>query len=1130
MIKKLIIKLFHSLLLILLFVFTLILLLNVFSTQLINSYLKNSITKGVDVHISKVNKILLPLFIEAEGLIVKTDGFSIFIKKIDINLDVKDYFNKKPFIVVKINSPRLLLSKKGNSNKNIDLTFLKKIFFFKTVEIKDLVFHDETNNLLVSDEQILLSNNNRIDIVSKNIFIKKDDLLSKIEAVSTNCQIISGKIRLNNLIVKGDDVDVQLSATLSNESYDIEGMANIKGKLLNILYKDLNGALYVQGAKKKNQFDVSVYSDNITYKNKKIDFTVALKGDDKSLYFKSDKVVYDNYSFIISGFSDYKFVNGEIIGLKPVNLYQDKKYHVLLEKLKFDLNIKQLIGNVKFFIKSSEYYQVSSDFKINDKGLNLDKILLSGKTVNLLGSGNYKDKSLSLNLTGHLQNNTDLKKIIDIDHDLNVNINLILTNNKPNLTAVFKSNKSTTYHGLSINKISGDLSYDGKALKLNTQGVLNRGVLNISGIIDKYGEQFDISLESTPFNSILKYFGVSSKINNLVDGKVNIVRAGDNIFANGEVYNIEDLNHLKLWFEYRGKKLLITKLKYFGNEYNDVGFLDFDKKIINTELVVDDNLCISKSICLSKSRVNIMGDIEDPDVKVALNGSYLKYKFYGNVNGKLKKLYGNIYVKDENIHTSFSLSNFINLKDTLYIQGFKASKDVVISSIVNINSSDLKHFDIYSFSTLINVKNNIFTLKGITGKLSDNKAILTEGLIDSDYIKNIKIERAEFDKEGFRIILSPAKINFKDMVVLNMDGDIVIEGDYKNIKVNADINGKGDLKLPKYGINLNILFASIILKDEKISSIIYAKKLDEKLYISLRSDDFKYLDSYALSVQGENFFISKSGFSGTLNYSLEKNKNSDTVKGEIFIKNGILDYKKIDSSTNSNEKISLPINLEIEIGSVHPIILKDDFVDAQASVDIKVNYNKSQLKLRGKIESVESYLKLAGEKFYVEKGYLTFSDDKPPYIYTKASGTGSFNNLFITVYGHLPSYVIAIEDMNPNNSETVYNKSQIQSKNVISSFFTGTLLKELTKYTERLFGINKIGLEETSVAGSQMKDYFKIGRKFSDRFEIKYLVDTQGTGGDYITGEYLIFDWLKFNVNYSNLEGTGAGITFFINY
>jgi len=59
-------------------------------------------------------------------------------------------------------------------------------------------------------------------------------------------------------------------------------------------------------------------------------------------------------------------------------------------------------------------------------------------------------------------------------------------------------------------------------------------------------------------------------------------------------------------------------------------------------------------------------------------------------------------------------------------------------------------------------------------------------------------------------------------------------------------------------------------------------------------------------------------------------------------------------------------------------------------------------------------------------------------------------------------------------------------------------------------------------------NYLKIGRQFSDRFEIKYIIGSQEEESEVMmVGEYILLDWFKFSLYSQNRGGSGCWFTFF---
>jgi len=1131
MVKKIFLKFIHFTVILILFIFTLVLLINVFSKNLINNYINNKFIEGINVNVGKVSKTLIPFYIELSDVVVTTDEFELVIKDVSLDVSIKRYLQNKPFISAKIKSPYITILKHGNKSDDFDISTLRYLSFIKELSINNFVYEDKVNNLLIRDESLLLNSKKYKKLYLENIKVKKGGIESNISDIIADFAISEKTLQVKKLIANGEDIKLDLNGLLNEDTYSGKFYVFLDEGFFKILNPHLSGQLSLKGESRDGIFQIDVITNNIKYRNEMIKLLAKIEGDKSKITYRIKQLAIGNKSFKSKGWSDFRKIKGEFEALNEFFIYKDKKFHFLLKRGKYELDLVNFFGILELDVESDEKYKVVSNFKYFREGLIFEKFKILSQTASLMGNGTYLNKEVKFSLSGNVKNNSDLKKVLDINHNLDVTIKVKYQNDKINLKASFNEKDKTKYHNLVLRRLRGSLNYDGNALEIFTEASIEDGTLILNGIMDKNGESFDIYLKNVKFSNVLKYFDVQTKIDNKVDGKVNVLKADNDIYVIGEVSKIESLEKTKILFEYRDKKLLFTDLIYDKFLYKDVGYIDFKTNSVKASIKEDQTFCLFDKLCLDSFSVNINGKLNNPEISSRFEGNYERNAFGGRIDGNLKLLHGVVKLKGKDVFAELFLKELKLLTGSINIQKYKVNDDIEVSSIINLESNGLKVISLSSYLSLIYYKNEEITLRNLKGEFKNNKLYINSGTIDSRYIKKVKIKMAQFDKDNCKLILLPQQLNLEDKLIANFRGDIILLSDYKNVDLTTDLNGNGSIYLPEYGVDLDILYLNISILNKELKANLFAKKIDEKVIVSVSSIDYLDISKFKILVNGENIFVSKSGFAGTLSYSLEKKADSRLVKGDIFVNKSVFDFKKMNKvSNNKNGAIDLPFDIDVEINTVNPTILKDKFVDAKANINLKIEYKDKKFEVSGKIESFESYLILAGERFYVEDGYLLIDKNKPPYIYTKASGSGNFNNLFITVYGYLPEYTIFIEDLNPNSSESIYNRSEIRSKNVISSFFTGTLLRELTRYTEKIFGINRIGLEETSVSGSQMKDYFKIGRKFSDRFEVKYLVDTDGAGSDYLTGEYLIFDWLKLNVNYSNLEGAGAGITFFINY
>ncbi|KAA0258840.1 hypothetical protein FHQ18_02520 [Deferribacter autotrophicus] len=1130
MLKKIFLKLTHFILGSILFFFIILLLLNIFSAQILNFYISKTFDDKVVIHIGKVKRVFLPIYLDVGDVYFETKKGSLFFKEGSCELNLRAFFSKKPFVNLSFKDIVYVIKENKRGKTNIKFLFDAPFPFYiiRSLSFEDLIVKKESEDSIVI-EKLNVQNKDRFQIILRNFSVFEKKLKINDINFELNGKLFKRKLLIQNANVQGIDIDGKFSGYLGKKGYEARFQFTFGTAFLKLFDSKLTGNTKITGKITDGKINAEVVTEKLYYGNDPVLIKGNFEGTLNDLHYAIKKFQYRNIDIAAFGRTDLKSLEGKVLFNKPLVIHQDKERSFTIKNGSYDFHFFKKIGTADFVIIGAEDYRTHLEFRTTGSDIFMENIFINSSSAKLKGHGSYKGKSLKLFFNGVVKNNKELIKLLNFSHHINISFELKLNNEGFVAKGVFKGLSPTKYHNLKISNYNGDFKFDKGILDFKVIGFIQRGKVSVVGQIKKKFNEYKVKVDRLPFNEVLGYFGVKSWINFPVSGETAIKVVDSKVFVKGKVNKVKDIDSLKINFSYESNRLHIDNLVYKNKKYKNPGYIDFKHNKVNFSIRDKDFKYKYEAFQIAGLSIKVKGNLLDPKVLASGNVIHTKLgKFEALLSGNLNNLKLKFY--DEGVKGDFNITDLQMLNGVIAINNYNIEKDVKISSFIYLKSEDLKNFNFSSTKSLIYYGNYMVELNDLRGNYKDGILILKGGNLSGDYFKNLKIKEGFFSSKNFNLKLVPERINFENFVVLQSEGELLITGDYENFEIFADVYGKGVINVPELYLNVDVISFNLNINRKRISAYLIGKKLDTYIRVSIFSENLYQLSQYKMILTGKNIFVSKDGFSGVLNVNITKNRGENEIKGDFFITKGIFNYKKMKTISTSSEKLDFPFDFDIHIYSVKPVKLIDDFVDGKAFVRLNVVYKKGKLDVTGLIKSVESYLRIANEKFFVEEGYLKIEGDRPPYIYTKAVGTGSFSYLTIKIYGFLPDYTVEIEDLNPNSRENIFNKARTQSKNVISSFFTGSLLRELTGYTEKLLGINKIGLEETSVSGTKMKDYFKIGRKFSDRLEIKYLVDTEGKGEGFVIGEYLLFDWLKFNITYSNKEGSGAGITFFTDF
>lgn len=465
-----------------------------YETDKFNSFLENKIKSHVAHVIIDIEKIKVKINVKNLNFFITTSkpnmkyrGNEIDIKKIDAYIKLNSLLSGKPQInkinlvsneinvntikeVVKYLKPsnfkKFFLNevKKGKLTSNIDL-------FLRNNEIKSYEVNGYAKNLFISAEKFNLKETSFIYLIKKN-----SGEIDNLRGYFNGLQINSGNIKFDNsksLNVQGNlkaDLDlnkmylgnilknqisesfkdfqlvgnienifqIKFDQTLKIVDYKFEALGNIKKSKIEL--KKSNKYLFIKNKIKSINLEKSEFKINYGKKNEK---TLNISGSYKinnNLFQKYNLTVFNNLNsqkILLEGNIDEEIfipilnydsknkivyintaieINNDKINLKKFNLSQEKNK---IDIKNLYLNNKKLIKFDNISVKTFKNKKLNNDFQIN-----------FGKMIKVKGK-----KYDASNLINLLDKSSDFKFLKNLNSEISINIDEIITNVSDTLTS-----------------------------------------------------------------------------------------------------------------------------------------------------------------------------------------------------------------------------------------------------------------------------------------------------------------------------------------------------------------------------------------------------------------------------------------------------------------------------------------------------------------------------------------------------------------------------------------------------------------------------------------------------------------------------------------------------------------------
>ncbi len=1129
----------------------LIVLLNIliaaFSKDIVNYV--NGKNIGGTLSVDKVNGIFIPFYCKASGVSFKNENVNISSEKINLNISVKNFFAGKPFFKVKLSNINADVNiTTDNKSKNLDiLRYINFIDLFKINNALLKLRYSDINSTINIDnaEYNGFSNILKYSISPSNI--SKDNLTEIFTSVLDG-QILNNELVIKEFELKGDSVYLSSdNFTLSSEH--IRGFMNghIGSKILNILYPEVEGEISFSSRMEDSKLSFSFKTDRFAVDGQHLSLSGQIFGEYPGLL-KFDLGLNNifGYDFWVKG--DFNTETFDILTnidfKKPVDIYKGYGWHVTIDDTYVKGNIKENIYNVKTEVISEEKYKVSAvaSFDYDNLQVYLKELKGVSDTTEINGKAVSDFKSIKINAEGKGKGNGEIKKILNIDAELFSNFEFFVDSKELYLKGNYYSDIPQKIYNIEVKRAEGtyDLTY--KGITFFTDADIDNGNLKINGSIDfdKLTSDFNFEMSSVFLSSILDYFEVESNLDIPLTGNANLNIKNDILISKG-TFKAENSyfpdNLIK--YSIKDKKLYLDYVEAENNIFKNPLVFDFSNGTLYGK-IGKDSLKFRDYPELTYINLFVDGQIANPNIRGVFkididNIGKLDCSLTGDINKiDLSASKDNLNVNAMLDLKENSLVSNINLHDYLFDKKNKISA----SGQIKVSSKDFDEYKGSSDKIILNIDNNSFDFTGISF-LSDLKSIDNlSAVLENGYVRNIKLRKFRINKKFIKGMLNfeNTEVTFRNSD-LELNGNVFVYYNYdKYPKLFGGLKFNGIAYLNDISLKLPVNEGKINFFDYETNILLKGKELDMDYYFTAYLE--KYYNPYnsVLNMKGKNLYVNVNNTDISFDMDAYFDNASKTLNSNIFI--NYLDVHEFDVKSKGESNFKLPINLNVKINTKSPIHIKNKFTDTYINADLVLNLFNNKLKIKGNLNAEKGQISIAGNPFILRQAYLKFTEDNLPYLFITANGTGQNRSILLKVTGFLPEYDIELIDKNPDNSFSFEANSNILNQNngnkkssrfLLTELVNGAMLSGIVNVAEKSFGINRIGFEQNKYKGDE-SNYFKIGKSFSDRFEIKYVVATGEDEESSIVGEYLLMDWLRLVVYASVDGGNGAGFTFFGNF
>ena len=1077
------------------------------------------------IEIGKIESIFLPFFLSVTDVRFNFDNIDGEIEDLLIETNLKQVFKGK---VINIRISGGLFNykhtKKDSTTDSSSPNILSYISLINTLNANNILFDIKYDELIaVGDLTTVTFKNDDFNILVENVDISRGNFNEALK-ITAKGSVKGESIHLSAAKVEGSTINLQLEKLiLSNMSYETNFSLNVKEGFLNILNEHLGGELFAEGKIVNGNIEGYITLNKLTLYKKSVSGKIFFKKKDNVLNTENSKLTVDERDFEIATKVDLK-KSSVFVNVRNINNFSftHNGQTLKLKGLNFSGNYMEKKYKAEATLMWHEKLNLIFDVAFRDK-VYFDNVFLTSNSLNINGKGTLEEfKNFKGDVSAEIHNNPFIKNYIDIDHK--VKTTLIINYDESGLKIDGKLNTldSLVYKGFDLDNLSANYLVKDNKITITDATLVKDGDFLAAAAEITFTKDRPHTIISGDFHlGLFKYIKNDFLKDATVDGSISLNYIDNKFNGLSNIFVVIDGKEAEAKLSMKDSIVYFDSIVYKEHKLKELGKLDLKRKSIDVSI---DNFNFRyKEYDINKLYIKAHGKIEN--LKIFGGFSLYIEKFQKNFDVKVAGALNNLDINVQNKEI-LAVAN-LKIKEKLLVCSIDVNKLDIdnindLSGNISLTSSDLIDFTA-SGSFTGKVFKNEFSVESL--KLLFDKDAIKDGyfMISSDSFSSIRVENVNFKNKLLTLYInvSPVKVDNEYLIDPHFEGRIKLlynlDDKYPNLE--GTLNITTGVNVADYGIYLKDLHAVLQFSGREIFLFFENSYLDTNLKGSVYLYDYLSPPNFEGYVTFKNFFINVLNFNGTVDGYL--NYSNNILGGNINIVKGEYQFTAFEKSSGETK---IPFKLNIDIKTVEPVKIKSEYFKSNIKAKLNIKYT-DDLILKGYLETEDAYFNISGIRLNVISGKLTLEEDKLPYLALKARGTERFSNIILEITGYLPQYNINIKNVSPVGANFGSLKLTNRSEGeVISDLFNGVVFSDIVNITNRLFGINDVGVGGSHEEGG----YFLVGRRFTDRLGIKYRFKS-GEEENELVGEYILFDWL--NLNLISKEGSsGAGFSFYYSF
>ena len=1097
------------------------------------SYPSKSLKKILNsdnLSIGKVNTLFLPFFGDISDFRYSDDFFELKIDSLRFETVWRNIFRKEGFINFEVAGGYLRVNKNsvepGEENGSYSSINLLNMLAVKDFDLSyckiDKCFYGRLSKVFVD-----MGSSFFVEIYNGGV--KSDDIELRFKASASGrlgetLAIEHANINGESWYINVENGEAQKNRITGNVSFFLSE------NFIQVWDKNFTGSVKGGGKFNNLDFKVTLVAEEVKYKNHQIFARVNVEKKQSRIIFSGNGLRFDNVTFDSNGEYDIVSKNvGVDINFADFLVYEFDYEQLKVNDLFFGGNIRD--NQYNLLLKGDFYggYTVRMGLSYLGNGFSFEQIEGTGSFGRITGDGNFVDGGFDGEFRLQLVDAKFIQKFLKDSHAFDISTSFSYFDGRINFDGSFRSLKPTSYRGVKLGEVEGCFSVNNENLMLVFSLISGNRVVRGKVISNGYRDFKNISLAGsynflgTDINQALKL-----KEDFLDERAVSGVFNFDRLFPEpeGSLNFFIPTDNISGKLAISGMKIFFEDISAFGNIFKSPGYLDLKEQIL--KLSVNNGRYEDKDIYLRDISLDITGHFKDPEIEGSFVMGFYKLKekrrFY--VSGKSGNVKISLYDNDLKIFADLGLYEK-TLKTHLLLNNYVLNDNITVSGDAIGLTRDFKKILVTGLMDIL-YEGDVYTLSDVYGEvlIKDEGVSLSNGsvLLFTPVADYIKLDGISFEDNLVKGAIYTDNIVLDNPFLWNLNLAGVLNFTYKIGGKAPLLSGElllsGDIKDPNSINRLRNVDSLLLFEGEKLSCDFRSDYLDTKIIGSVSAVNYTLPETFLGNFTFKNLFLSLANFTGTVSGSL--NFQGKDIVSEIGIVKGFYEFKP---SRGNPESRDIPFTLDLKIKTLEPIVISGFGVTSNAVVDLRLRYQK-ELLITGMVRSINTSFDVANSKFNLVQGVLKFSEDNTPYLYMNARGTGSLKNIVLNVEGFLPEYNIEVRDLSPTGVG-IGNTNQPggDSSALVSSIFNGQVFSQIVSLTNKLFGINELGVKGNAEQGG---DLF-LGRQFSDRFGVRYILKSDAKLNE-LVGEYTIFDWLNLNIFSSGDRKTGAGVSFYFSF